>query len=546
MKKKFAILANLLIAVAILLSACAPAQPTAAPSEAPAADTTEAAAPEASPASEETSPPAAEPAGPTEVIVIQNSDPQTMDPQKPGGSTGGNIAFNLFNGLTMQSPDMKEVLPSLATEWHAVDDLTWEFKLREGVKFHNGEDFNAEAVKYTVERLLMPDTVRDTSSFKNLTEVKIVDDYTVQLVSQQPDPLLPAKVFGLHILPPKYAEEVGEEEFGKHPIGTGAYKLVEFVPNQHIILEANPDYWAGKPAVDRLVFKPVAEASTRLAELMSGSADIILDVSPEDIPTVESNTDLRIEAVSSKRVPYIGMDLLPEGPDYLKDVRVRQAMNYAVDVQGIIDALLSGYAERIATIYRPDFMGYDPDLQPYPYDPDKAKELLAEAGYAEGDISLKITANSEVIAKGVEVAEAVAAMLQEVGINAEVNAQSYQGIRDMYIGGQEAHKVDAMWMWNWGSREPDADSPLSGTLHSTGITSYYRDPVLDEMIEDARSTIDQDERIEKHKAIQQYIYDQAPAIFLYVANDIYGVNNRVDWTPRRDQYVLGVDMQVNP
>ena len=517
-KPRISLLISLVMVGALLLSACG-----SAASETEAAATTE---------------------DVSQVIVVQSADPSTLDPQKAGGSAGGNISFNIFEGLTKQSEDMKEVLPALATEWTAVDDTTWEFKLREGVKFQNGEDFNAEAVKYTVDRMLDPDEANDSSSFKTLQEAVVVDDYTVQLITTQPDPLIPAKVFGLLILPPQYTEEVGTEEFGQNPIGTGPYKLAEFTPNQRILLEANDNYWGGRPEIDTLIFRPVAEASTRLAELLTGEADIVLDISPEDIPTVEEDKNAHIEAVDSKRVPYIGMDLLEDGPDFLKDVRVRQALNYAVDVDGIIETILSGYSTRLATIYREDFVGFDETLQPYAYDPDKAKELLTEAGYSDGDISLKITSNGEIITKGDEVAEAIAGMLQEVGINAEVNPQSYQGIRDMYIGGQEAHVGDALWVWNWGSREPDANSPLSGTMQSTGITSYLRDETLDAMIQDASSTVDTDERIAKHKAIQAYIYEQAPVIFLYDAMDIYGVSNKINWTPRRDQYILGSEMSA--
>ncbi len=439
---------------------------------------------------------------------------------------------------------MTEVKPGLATEWKMVDDLTWEFKLRQGVKFQNGEDFNAEAVKYTVDRLFMPNAVRNLYDFGDFSGVEIIDDYTINIKTKTPDPLVPAKVFGLSILPPKYDQEVGEDAFGMKPIGTGPYQVVEFTPGKQIVLEAFDGYWGTKPTVKRLIFKPVPEASTRLAELMSGQSDIVLSISPEDIPTIKANANLRVATTHGKRVPYVGLDLLPDGPDYLKDVRVRQALNYAIDVQGIIDSILLGYGQRVATVFRPDMAGYDQSLTPYPYDPEKAKALLAEAGYKEGDITLKVSASDSTTTKGVEIGEAIAGMLQQVGINAEVNALSNQAIRDMYIGGQEAHKGDALFLWNWGSREPDADSTLSGTLLSSGITSYVKDDKLDAMINEARTQMDQTQRAEKYKAIQQYIYDTCPVIFLYVADDLYGVSNRVNWTPRRDQYILGVDMSL--
>lgn len=550
MKSRLMTVLSVLIVASFVLAACASQPSATAPAAAPSSATAaapaapaEAAQPTKAEAPTEAAAPA-KPVGPVEVVIAQNSDPTTLDPQKPGGQTGGNLAFNLFDGLTIQTQDMSKVLPGLATEWKLVDDLTWEFKLRQGVKFHNGEDFNAAAVKYTVDRLLMPNAVRITYSFGNVAGAEVVDDYTVRIKCKAPDPMLPAKAFGLQILPPKYDSEVGEEEFGKKPVGTGPYKLVENTPNKQIVLEAFDGYWGGKPAVDRLVFKPVPEVATRIAELKAGTADIVLNITAEDIAGIESSSDLRVESVAGKRVPYIGMDLLPEGPEFLKDKRVRQALNYAVDVDGIIESLLAGYGDRVATVYRPDFIGYDPDLKPYAYDPEKAKALLAEAGYKEGDITLKITASTEVTPKAAEITEAIASMLQEVGINAEANIVAEQTSRDMYIGGQKAHKVDALWLWNWGSREPDADSALSGFLYSKGITSYVRDETLDKMIEEARSEMDMAAKAEKNKAIQAYIYDQAPVIFLYVAYDLYGVNNRVDWKPRRDQYVMGSEIKV--
>jgi len=480
-----------------------------------------------------------------EIVVAQNDDVTTMDPQKPGGQYGGNLSFNLFDGLVKRSGDMSETFEGLAIEWKLLDDFTWEFKLREGVKFHNGEIVNAHAVKYTIDRMLMPDTVRTLYSFGTLDHAEVIDDYTVRIITKVPDPYLSATVFDLKILPPEYAEDVGEDAFGIAPIGAGPYKLIEYSPNQRIVLEAFENYWGEKPTVDRLIFKPVPEQSTRLAELLSGTSDIVLNLAPEDIALVESSPGVHVASTSGKRVAYVGMDLLPDvGPDFLKDKRVRQAFNYAIDKEAIIDSILGGYASQTATIYRPDFEGYDPDLQPYPYDPAKAKELLADAGYSEGDISLKITTSEGITTKAIELAEAVAAMLQEIGVNAEVNSVAYQQQRDMYIGGQEAHNVDALYVWNWGSRDSNASSPLNGMMRSTGITSFIRDPKLDDLILKATTTMDVNERIKYNEELQAYILDEAFCIYLWVVDDVYGVSDKIDWTPRRDQYVLGSEIKV--
>ncbi len=480
----------------------------------------------------------------SEVVIAQISDPTDLDPQTAGGTTGGNFVWNIFDGLTIISSDMSEVYPSLATEWEMVDDVTWQFKLREDVVFQNGEKFNAEAIKYTVDRFTRPGTPQEAYKFKSLKAAEVVDEYTVNIITNAPDPLLPFRAMEIVALPPVYTEEAGDN-FGTLPIGTGAYKVVENTPNQRIVLEANENYWGGKPDVDRLVFIPVPEVSTRLAELITGNADIILNLSPEDFATIEGNAGLRVETTAGKRVIFVGIDLLPDGPEYLKDVRVRQALNYAIDKEAIIEYLLNGYADQLATLYRTDFAGYDPSIEPYPYDPEKALALLAEAGIDPSDITLKIAASEEVVIKGGEIGEAIASMLQDIGINATADVLANQQIRDMLIGGQEAHVNDELWVWNWGVREPDADSILSGVMHNSGLTSYVRDDKLSEMIDLARAEMDSEKRAEIHKEIQAYLYEECPAIFLFLAHDIYGVNNRVNWTPRRDQYIIGKEISLN-
>jgi len=524
MKAKAAYSLALGLTLVLLLAACAPPV-TPAPAEKPA--------------------PTA-PAEPVEVVIAQPDDPPTFDPQKPGGAFGGNISYNIFEPLVWQTPDMATLIPKLATEWELIDETTWQFKLRQGVKFQNGEDFNAEAVKYTVERMLEPDAVRALYSFGILDRVEIIDDYTVNIHTKSPDPILPSRCNGLFILPPKYTAEVGEEEFGMNPIGTGPYRLSEFKPNQQLILETWDGYWGEKPQVDRLIFKPVPESSTRMAELRAGTSDIILQLNPDEIDTVEQDANVRVEWIGGKRVPFINLDLLADGPEVLKDKRVRQAMNYAVDAEAIVDSVLSGYGQVIATMFRPDFVGYDPTLQPYPHDPEKAKELLTEAGYPDG---FKIAMNTcdQIFNKGLEVAEAAAGQLGEVGIEVEVKPVALQAMRDLIIGGQETHKNEAMWTWNWGARDPDPDSPLTGFLHSEGI-STFRDPSthpdLDRMIDEARSEMDPEMRAQMYVDIQHMIYEDPPIIFLYVQADLYGVNNRLEWSPRRDQYVLGTEIKV--
>ncbi len=486
----------------------------------------------------------AQSAGPTTVTIALTDDPPSGDPHKTRGANGGHLLFNLFEGLVQLSGDMMSVTPALATSWEQIDDLSWSFTLREGVTFHNGEPFTAESVRYSIERILDPNAVRFNTDFRQIGDVDVVDDYHVLIHLKTPDPVFIAKIAGLHMVPPVYTASVSEEEFGTHPIGTGPYKLVEWVLGQRLVLEANDDYWNGRPSVDRLVFRPIPEASTRLAELQAGTVDIITGLNYDAIPLVDADPNLRVEANSGRRTVMMHMDLL-NGAKPLQDVRVRQAMSYAVDRQLLIDAVLNGYGTPLATIFRPDMAGYSADFQPYPYDPERAKELLAEAGYPNG-FSIRFMTSDGIVNKGVEVAEALAAMLGDVGIKVEVLPVALQVMRDMYIGNPDpaGGNVEPLFMFNYGAAIPDATSPLKALVQTGGIEAFYNDPVLNELVDEYGSEVNVEARNQVAHEIQEKLYNDLPVIALYLQLDTYGVNERLDWKARKDEYILGKDITL--
>lgn len=481
---------------------------------------------------------------PSTVTIALTDDPPSGDPHKTRGANGGHLLFNLYDGLVALSGDMMEITPALATAWEKVDDLTWNFTLREGVQFHNGEPFTAEAVKYSIERLLDPDAVRFNTDYRQIGEVEVIDDYTVVIRTLTPDPNFLAKLFSLHIVPPVYTASISEEEFSANPVGTGPYKFVEWILGQRLVLEANDDYWGGRPSVDRLVYRPIPEASTRLAELQAGTVDIIVQLNYDAIPLVEADPNLRAEANTGRRTVFMHMDLFV-GIEPLQDVRVRQAMSYAIDRQLIIDAVLNGYGTPLATIFRPDMAGYTPDFEPYPYDPERARELLAEAGYADG-FDVRFMTSDGILNKGVEVAEAIGAMLGDVGIRTEILPVALQVMRDMYIGNPDpaGGNVEPLFMFNYGAPSPDATSPLRALIGTGGIETFMYDPVFDELIDQYASEMNPEVRNAVAYQIQKRLYNEVPLIALYLQLDVYGVNDRLDWTARKDEYVLGRDITI--
>lgn len=481
---------------------------------------------------------------PFEVTLLAATDPPDFDPHTPGADEKSNVVRNVFDTLTVLSADLQQTMPALATEWKAVSDTTWEFTLRDDVKFTNGEPFNAEAVKFSVDRVLDPEAevARISYSFPTMASAEVVDETTVRIHTSVPDPIFPERAYSLAIVPPEYTASVPESEFAMNPIGTGAYTLAEFVPGQRIVLEANEDYWDGAPEVDRLIIRPVPEASTRTAELQTGGADIIKNAPVGQIAELEASDGVHVDALAGRRIAYIGMNLLPGGNAALQDKRVRQALNYAVDVQLILDTVMEGYGDRTATIFRPDFTGFDPALKPYPHDVEKAKSLLAEAGYADG-LSLSIQLSEAIFTSGSEVVSALVDQLAKVGVDAKIEILDHPSYRSVVIDGQEANKVAPLYAWQWGALEPSADSVLNGTLETGGISSYYSNPELDELTQRARQEMDTGARAEIYEQIQALLIEEAPFIFLFQIPDVYGVSDRVDFTPRLDQYVIGKELK---
>lgn len=320
------------------------------------------------------------------LTVALGADAYTMDPAKHSVYPTATILFQIYDPLVIRD-DKGQIKPWLAESWKNLDDNTWQFKLKQGVKFSNGEEFDAESVKFTIERVLDPKTKAPyRTRVAIIDKVQVVDKYTVNIITKKPYPTMLQSLaedsFGVLMVPPKYVKEKGEDILATKPVGTGPYKLLEWVKDDHVTLEARDDYWAGNAKIKKVVFRPIPEVSTRISELKSGGVDIAGDIPPEMITELETNPKTRVEVVPSDRLFFVVMNTLEGGP--LANKKVRQALNYAVDVDAINKNILGGKAQRIAVSLGKNAFGYDDSIQPYPYDPQKAKQLLTEAGYPDG------------------------------------------------------------------------------------------------------------------------------------------------------------------
>jgi len=468
-----------------------------------------------------------------ELVVLQGAEINATDPAKYNSIPESNFGIAVFD--TLYFNDEKAIpQPRLALSHKLINETTWEFPLRKGVVFHNGTPLTAKDVKFSFDRALDPQTKTFFMPFiSTIKEVKIIDDFTIQIITNGPDPLLLKRLsFSLFVFPADLFKEKGAEAFFRNPVGSGPFKFVSWTRNDRMVLEANEAYWDGAPKVKRVIFRPVPEVATKIAELQTGNADIITNIPPFLVSQVQNSGNAVVQSIPSGRVMFLYINCLAEGP--LKDKRVRQALNYAVDRKAIIDNVLKGSGVQVPVNLTPLHFGYDPDLKPYPYDPAKAKKLLAEAGYASG---LKLVFNSPsgryILDK--EIAQAIAGMYNAVGIETDMKIHEWGSYTQILTG----KRLQDIGFIGWSLVLADADSTLFPYFTPESAFSYYSTPELKEKILKGRTTLDANKRIELYKEIQKDIFEEAPLVYLHQQIDHYGVAKRVQgFQVRGDEFII--------
>jgi len=468
----------------------------------------------------------------TELVIAQTAEVNSLDPARHNSITDVNYTIQVFDMLYILDEQSKPV-PRLALSHRIVNPTTWEFKLRPGVKFHDGTTMTARDVKFSIDRMTDPQTKALFASFWGpIKEVKAVDNLTVQIVTKSPDPILLKRLsLDLAIMPADLFQKEGAEKFFQHPVGTGPFKFVSWTRNDRMVLDANEAYWDGPPKMKRLVIRPIPEAATRLAELQTGNADIAPAIPPFLVEQLKAAPNATVQSVPGGRVMFLYLNTLAKGP--LQDKRVRQALNYAINRKAIIDNVLKGSGIEVADCLTPYHFGYDPSLKPYPYDPAQAKKLLAEAGYGKG---LKLVFNSPngrfILDK--EISEAIAGMFREVGIQTEMKVHEWGS----YVQMMNAWKLEDIGYIGWGNTLSDADGTFTPLFTPTPF-SYYNNPALTEKIAKARTTMDEKARLGLYREIQKELIGEAAVGFLYEQVDHYGISRSLKgFHARGDEWLI--------
>jgi peptide/nickel transport system substrate-binding protein len=471
---------------------------------------------------------------PDSLVVAQGVDMQTGDPHKTTLTHAVNVLSNIYDTLIWRDASLA-LKPGLALSWRAVDPTTWEFKLRQGVKFHNGEPFNAQAVKFSFERMLDPKTKwPGAGALRLIKGVTVVDDATVRFTTERPWPLLP-RFLGYYgtIVPPGLLAQKGDDALVRHPVGTGPYRFAHWVKDDRVELEANPDFWGGKPKIGRVTFRAIPSESSRLAELLAGSVHLINLVPPELFKPIQDSSRAKLVEGRSLSVYFVIYNLVNIAKDRpLADRRVRQALNYAIDRQAILKSIMHGVGQSVATACTEVMLGCDPSVPPFPYDPERARALLREAGYPNG-FDFSITTTSGAYPGDRDIALAVVDQLNRVGVRARANVTEY---------GVQLRTVQARQLAEdgWFTRFTDFFG-LSTIIpfrafYSKGEWSLWRPghQAFDQLIESANVAGDEAQIRDISRRVQMLYKEEAPAITLFTAPNVYGMHPDLEWTPRPD------------
>jgi peptide/nickel transport system substrate-binding protein len=481
------------------------------------------------------------------------ADVTSIDPHFHNLTPNNNVANHIFEALVGKDARGR-LAPGLAESWRAVDDLTWEFRLRKGVKFHDGSDFTAADVAFSLDRV--PNVPNSPSPFttysKQITEKIIVDPYTIRLKTAAPYPLMPTDMATIMIVSSRAAKGAATEDFnsGKAAIGTGPYRFLRWQKGDRIELARYDAHWGSKSPWDRAVFRIITSDPTRVASLLAGEVRAIENVPTADLAKIAKNSDLSLYRIVSLRVMYVHLDSARDKSPFvtdkagrplernpLKDVRVRRAMSKAINRQALVERVMEGAARATGQLMAEGTFGYAPSLKPEPYDPEGARKLLAEAGYPDG-FGLTLHGPNNRYVNDEQVTQAVAQMLTRVGIITRVDTMPSA------VFFTRANKLEfSALVAGWGADTGEASSPLKALLATfskekgmgQANRGRYSNPKMDALLDQALATVDDAKREKLLQQATEVAMGEVGIITLYHQENLWATRKGIVYTPRADE-----------
>jgi peptide/nickel transport system substrate-binding protein len=458
------------------------------------------------------------------LIVAMGSDAKSFDPQGSRDIFSNQVNRQVYNMLLVLNEEKNEIVPGLAESYKKIDDLTYEFKLKKGVKFHNGELFKASDVKFTLERALSPAGAPIGSLVGNLDidGLKTPDDSTVIIKLKKPNPgfLTILTMENMGMLNEKAVKAAGKD-YGQNPVGTGPYKFVSWQRGNKIEMTRFDEHFGDKPKIKNIVIRIIPEGTNRVIELESGGVDITYDVTTNDVKLVQENKNLQLFRTIDNSVTFMGFNTSKKP---FNDIRVRQAFAYAIDINAVVEGAWRGVGKPATGMIAPNLMYANPALKTHEYNPAKAKQLLAEAGYPNGFKAESWTNDRK---ERIDMAQIMQSMLKEVGIEIEIKVFEWGAYFDKTGKGEHS-----MYQMSWTVSANDPDQILDPLFHSknvgaAGNRAYYSNAKLDELISKG-STMDNGEAKKKvYFEIQDILMTELPYMPLLNGEQVIGVRKNI-------------------
>ena len=502
---------------------------------------------------------AASPVMAEKLVIGLSSEPTAMDPHFHNLGPNNAVARHIYDNLINQD-EKQRLKPGLAVSWKPIDELTWEFKLRQGVKFHDGSDFNADDVICTFERA--PNVPNSPSSFGTYTKGKTlvkIDDYTVHFKSESPYPLMANDVSTIAIISDGAGCGASTEEFnnGKASVGTGPFKFAGYKPGEAISFTRNDTYWGDKPAWSEVELRPIKSGPSRVAALLAGDVDMIAGVPTTDIATLDNNKDLQLSQGPSNRVIYLHLDQFREDSPHVKavgggpiknplmDVRVRKAISMAINRDAIVERVMEGVAIPAGQLLPEGFFGVSPNLDVVTYDPKGAKALLEAAGYG-GGFEMTIHGPNDRYINDAKIAEAIGQMLTRIGIKTAVETMPRSVYFSRASKGAEGLPEFSFVLVGWGAGSGEASSPLKSLIHThdkdKGFGSSNRgrhsDPAIDATIQEALRTVDDAKRQDLLAKATEMAMENVAIIPTHFQVNTWAAKKGLRYIARTDEYTL--------
>ncbi len=462
-----------------------------------------------------------------EVLTIDLvNEPATLDPHKQWNPDSYYVYRNIFDNLVTRD-DAGEIRPLIATDWEQISDTEVVFTIRDDVMFHDGEKLTPEDVVFTVKRITDPQFASpQLGQFDKIVEAEVMEGNKVKLTTDGPYPALLAQLVKLSIVPEHVVRQVGDDAFNAEPVGSGPYKFASWNRGVDVKLERNDDYWGEKGVFESAVFRGVPDASTRLANLQAGTADLVVTLNADLAQQLEASGRGKVLTVNTERVAYFAMNSALEPLD---NMELRKAIGFAIDREGIVEGLLGGYPKVVDELVSPAHFGWVEGVEGFSYDPDQAKEIIAGLG-EDAKQTMKL-ATSPVFDQ--RVVQAIQQMLTDVGLSVEIeNTDMATWLKDQQTTPDQAPMLTFS---RWSCACQDADGIMYPLLHSSSAWSRFNDSEIDRLLDEARSELDVEKRQQLYADLHDLVTDKVAILPLYQAAIIYGGAEALEWQPTSNE-----------